>query len=184
MASNHQKQQRRPTAQRHGVEYAPHKQSSDLPSMRRLVATFFTVILTIGIGGYFAGRLNHQLDKIQSVKRPQATSKEIAELGSPYFYKTIGSSLAASSATRLQSQTTQSKYTVLIKTVTSQSEAEKIMAQLAQKGVSAYYTPVQGEGRVLYHIRLGIYNDQRDAEATLATLENKLKIKGQVSVLQ
>lgn len=100
----------------------------------------------------------------------------------PLFYDSIGSSDPEAAVTRSAGRVI--RYTVDVKTTSTREEAEQVLKDLTNAGLLGYYTPVRQKDRVVYHVRLGVYQDEREAQRTLATLQNKTKIAGSVTQLQ
>jgi cell division septation protein DedD len=73
---------------------------------------------------------------------------------------------------------------ISIQTLTSRVEAERLLEKLNQAGFFAYYTPVRQRDKVLYHVRIGIFSDEREASSTIALLQKKASIQGSISKLQ
>lgn len=100
----------------------------------------------------------------------------------PLFYDSIGSSDPEAAVTRGAGRVI--RYTVDVKTTSTREEAEQVLKELTSAGLLGYYTPVRQKDRVVYHVRLGVYQDEREAQRTLATLQTKTKIAGSVAQLQ
>ena len=100
----------------------------------------------------------------------------------PLFYESIGSSDPDAAVTHGSGRVI--RYTVDVKTVSTREQAEQVLKDLTGAGLMGYYTPVRQKDRVAYHVRLGVYQDEREAQRTLATLQNKTKIAGSVAQLQ
>ena len=71
-----------------------------------------------------------------------------------------------------------SKYTLDISTVLTKEAANRSLKRLARKGVQAYYTPIEKDGKVIYKIRTGIYYSEELAKE----MSEKLLISNQIKV--
>lgn len=138
------------------------------------------VTAAVTCGTFLVAKINVRL---KPVKGPPANAASTpSNVNRPFFYSSIGSSDPNIDTTHASQPV--SKYTVNIKTFSTKSDAEALLKQLHDFGFFAYYTPVRQEGQVLYHVRLGIYSEEKDAERTLANLQRKTTMKGSVAQLQ
>lgn len=141
------------------------------------------VILTVMGGSFLAAKLSqkksqsHKRAKLEqpAAKKPQTSTKK------PFFYTSVGSSNPES--TQVKATQSVAKFTVNIRTFKSKTEAEKLLTGLVGAGFFGYYTPVRNGDHVLYHVRLGIFSDEREATKTLITLQKKTAFQGSVTQL-
>lgn len=87
------------------------------------------------------------------------------------FYRHVGATSPKLSEPRQASATFVDKYTLELKVVTLQNEAERVVNDLAKQGIKAYYTPFQSHGKVFYRIRQGLYASLETAEAQAKQLK-------------
>lgn len=69
-----------------------------------------------------------------------------------------------------------STYTIEIAAPTQQSAADALLDRLKTKGIDAYYTPLFDGGRVVYRVRHGIYQAERDAAKAALTLSQRAEM--------
>jgi cell division septation protein DedD len=99
-----------------------------------------------------------------------------------FFYKSIGESNPQLAKEQATQQVT--KYTVHVQTVNTKKEAELLLVKMSQAGFIGFYTPMRSGGKVNYHVRLGIFADQSEANQTLVKMAKKTSIQGSVTKLQ
>lgn len=73
-----------------------------------------------------------------------------------------------------------SSWVVQVSALESQARAEQLVAQLRNKGQSAFIEPIGVNGKTLHRVRVGPELDRKRAEAMLDEVYRILKIKGQV----
>lgn len=147
---------------------------------RKTLLVILTVILAVPTMAFFAAKFARRQKANLTTEVANAPAKHVVE--KPLFYDSIGSSDPDASVTHGSQRIV--RYTINVKTVTSRQEAEQILKDLTKAGLIGYYTPVRQKDRVVYHVRLGVYPDEREATKTLATLQKKTKIAGSVAQLQ
>jgi len=80
----------------------------------------------------------------------------------PVFYDQIG---GASPAIQNKSPAAEvEKYTLELKLLHSKAETERYLDSLAKSGITAFYTPLQREGRVVFRVRRGLYDKLDEAK--------------------
>ncbi len=87
------------------------------------------------------------------------------------FYRHIGATSSKVSKAQEIPASFIDKYTLELKVVTRQEDAERVVNDLAKQGVKAYYTPFQSHGKVFYRIRQGLYGSLETAEAQAKQLK-------------
>lgn len=147
---------------------------------RKTILIIVTFVVAVPTVTFIMARISHKKTLASNAKSLEVTSKKTAT--NPLFYDSIGSSNPEAALTNASQRVV--RYTVNVRTVRTQEEAERILANLTSVGLVGYYTPVRQKDHVLYHVRLGIYPDEREATNTLATLQRKAKIAGSVAKLQ
>ncbi len=147
---------------------------------RKTILIITTFVVGVPTVAFLAAKITSKRKSASASVNIAASSKNETE--KPLFYDSIGSSDPDSAVTKGTQRVI--RYTVNVKTVRTREEAEHILANLSAAGLSGYYTPVRQKEHVLYHVRLGIYPDEREATNTLATLQKKTKISGSVTKLQ
>lgn len=123
----------------------------------------------------------HYVKRNQGLKTHQYTSSNQLSK-TALFYPNLGGS--NSEINNSISTKPVQKYTVHLKSVKSQEEAESTLKILNKHGYFGYYTPVQFRDTVVYHVRIGIYSDEEDAQNAASKIQKKISIKGSVSKLQ
>ena len=151
-----------------------------MTTARKTILVILTIILAVPAFSYLFAKFAHRTKSRIATEAVTASEKNVDE--NPLFYDSIGSSDPEPADSRQSERVV--RYTVHVKTVGKRDEAESILKDLTKAGLSGYYTPVRQKDRVVYHVRLGVYPDEREALKTLATLQTKTKISGSVTKLQ
>lgn len=103
---------------------------------------------------------------------------------SKLFYLSIGHSPKTKAPLRSKNLLmSKKKFTLAIRTLHSKSKANKLLRSLNKKGIQAYYSPINKEGHVVYHVRTGVYNSQKQASKAQKDLRKKKKIFSHVTRL-
>lgn len=98
------------------------------------------------------------------------------------FYKSIG--LAPQGfGSPVETEPLPARYTLEISSKYSQGEAEKLVEELSAQGVEAFFTPLAREGRVLYRIRTGVFNDPATAQSAQQALLKRHQVEAAVARL-
>ena len=109
-------------------------------------------------------------------------SKEQVTLNSSqnesFFYHTIGKYNAPS--LKNNSPKLKSRYTLEFDIKDSQERALKKIDELASKGITAYYTPLNNNGKVIYRIRKGFFLDKAEAQTIAEKLEFSQQVKTKI----
>lgn len=147
---------------------------------RKTLLVILTLVLGVPTVAFVTAKIVNRHNKEQTPAAPSVAAKTNAE--KPLFYDSVGSSDPEAAVTKGAGRVI--RYTVSVKTVGTREEAEKILRDLTNAGLMGYYTPVRQKDHVAYHVRLGVYQDEREAAKTLATLQTKAKITGSVTQLQ
>jgi hypothetical protein len=111
-----------------------------------------------------------------SLKTPGNESKYIS-LG----YDTIGTAVRPNSLEANNLPVNSERYTIELGISKSKENAEKILDSLAEKGFTAFYTPVQRQdGTVIFRLRFGLFEDEAEATQNVAKISTVLPFKGRV----
>ena len=97
------------------------------------------------------------------------------------FYQTIGDSPLVPETPTEKIDT---RFTIELAVARSKSEAERFVETYQKQGITAYYTPFSNGGKILYRVRLGLYQSPAKAESDLATLSSQQNLRGKVVRLQ
>ncbi|MBP9707043.1 MAG: SPOR domain-containing protein [Oligoflexales bacterium] len=90
------------------------------------------------------------------------------------FYSTIGHDSTESIA-EVPISPPNNQFTIEIATFVKLADAEKLVASLSKQGISAYYSPYNTGGHVIYKVRSGHFQNLDSAEsATHALIKNGL----------
>ncbi len=90
---------------------------------------------------------------------------------SPLFYHSITSIPIPKNST--EQEIKQHKYTLELASLGSEDEAQKMIDQLAYKGIIGFYTPTKKDEKILYLVRSGIYEDEHNASIDIGRLKAK-----------
>jgi hypothetical protein len=103
--------------------------------------------------------------------------------GREVFYKSLGATPADSDAPKDEAIDNE-QFTLEIKVATTRDEAEKTLQLLEGLGITAWYTPLQRHGRVVYRIRRGVFPSQEQARLALQDLKTSQKVDAKIVRLQ
>jgi cell division septation protein DedD len=119
----------------------------------------------------------------QSVSELKASAKASPKSEpNPVFYTNVGGS-APSDDLPVVSKKIATRYTIELGTVASQTDAESLLLRLKDRGIDGFYTPMRRSGKVVYHVRVGLYANQDDAEQSLKKFATRANVKGRVTKL-
>ena len=112
-------------------------------------------------------------------------SQEASTYANPreLFYKSLGAT-PADSGTSESDTIDNEQFTLEIKVATTREEAEKTLKLLEGLGITAWYTPLQRHGRVVYRIRRGVFASQEQARLALQDLKTTQKVDAKIVRLQ
>ena len=149
------------------------KKLHDLPIIFKILLAFaiFSSIL-ITLNKFFSKNIISK-DK----ENPLTQSQE-----QTLFYKTIGQ--YKSPQKNNQHIKLENQYTLEFDIQNSQKEALELIDHLAKKGVTAYYTPLQKNGKVIYRVRKGVFANMKEAKSIAQKMKNKQKISSKVIKLK
>jgi cell division septation protein DedD len=143
---------------------------------RRIFIALFTFMGTICTLLYIGFALKVDL--------PRTNPTAATTANKPVFYQSIGGlSRPAKSGTTTTTNLGE-RYAVEIKVVSEQSEAERMLTDLAKQGIQAYYTPFNSRGRVYFRIRTGAYPDRQAAEDSAQKMKISQKLPATIVKLQ
>ena len=121
----------------------------------------------------YADRLSTATQPPETLKEPVAPVSAVVERASAPAPVTPAVRGAKSSA----SEPSGSGYVVQVAAVKARSEADPIASRLASKGFPSYVTtPGTGAARI-FRVRVGKYNDRREAESVARRLEKEEQFK-------
>jgi cell division septation protein DedD len=105
----------------------------------------------------------------------------------PLFYKRLGTSPVVSDEPARKSgpgANSANGYTLEIRITETREEAEKLIDNLRESGVDAYYTPIAVRGRVQYRVRYGMFTEQQAAESASKKIAQAHNVKNKVIKLR
>lgn len=160
-----------------------------MATSRRSLRIAFAMVSFVGLTSVGLTLLTSR----KSLKRPSRVldrdeTPPVSRDTGGFFYKSLGQALTdpedqtGSDAIRVA---TASGYTVEFAAPTTlQSDAENLVDSLKTKGITAYYTPLSDEGRVIYRVRKGIFPTEAQAMIEAKTLAKVLGREPQVVKLE
>ena len=160
-----------------------------MATSRRPLRIAFALVFFIGLTSVGLALLTTR----KSSKRSNRVSARDVALSSSrdpggFFYKSLGRASTdpvdkdGSDAVRIA---TVSGFTVEFSApTTDQRDAEKLVDSLKTKGITAYYTPLSDEGRIIYRVRKGIFPTEAQAAIEAKTLAKVLGREPQVVKLE
>ena len=110
--------------------------------------------------------------KKESKKRLTRTQKEVTKPADPPLTEPAETSTAQPTAPPAETIPVRNPYTIQVAAFKSAGDADKLVAELEQKGFSAYRAigKVPGKG-IWYRVRVGNYKNMADAGSTMAMLK-------------
>jgi cell division septation protein DedD len=114
-----------------------------------------------------------------------ANEEKMPQTGNPnvVFYTSVGGATSEPTNEPPPSEA-QNRFTIEIAQFSNQQQAEALLLQLRNKGITGFYTPFRKNGEVVYRVRLGVYNNPDDAQKSLQKIAKSFGQKGQVTKLQ
>ena len=154
----------------------------------RLIAILVLAVVT---GTFVVATANKKIRHKHLTKiSPESTSEDVITKEEsarpavkPLFYTSVGGSTQGSKRDT-PSNKLNSRYTIELATLKTQGEADELLLKLKTRGIDGFYTPTRRGGEVLYHVRLGIFTNQDDAEKTRRKVSQASPYKGAVAKLQ
>ena len=145
-------------------------------SIVNLLSKIFLTILTIALFFFLAL-------SVYFAKKNLFTGAEKDELPvytkvEPLNYESIGNYPQLEESSNLLVE--DKKFTLEFGTCNDKICIEKTLENLYNSGITAFYTPSEGEGKTFYSIRRGIFNSRQLAEKAQSTLTSEKKISSKV----
>jgi cell division septation protein DedD len=154
--------------------------------MQKTIAIVATLLLGIFIGVFSVSALNKKVKhKSETQAETNAENSAIKSKGSEdqaVFYTSVGGS-SPSSDNAPSSGRVATRYTIELGTVNSQADAESLLLKLKDRGIDGFYTPMRRGGRVIFHVRIGLFASADDAEQNLKKIAARANVKGRVTRL-
>jgi len=98
----------------------------------------------------------------------------------PYFYQEIGTSRPKKTGAE-ENIVAFRQYTIELGVVKDRIRAENAIRQLHEKGVEAFFTPINRQGEVIYRIRTGVYSEQELAQRDAKKIQTQHQIESRVN---
>lgn len=138
----------------------------------RAFAIFFSIGCFIVVGRLIFEKMEKPNNEVKKVNF--AGQENLKEPQRQLFYSTIGHDSTDSIAeTPISAPSDQ--FTIEIAAYVKLDDAEKLVASLSKQGISAYYSPYNTGGHVIYKVRSGSFQNIESAEnATHALIKSGL----------
>ena len=91
---------------------------------------------------------------------------------SKLFYKNVGNSPADFYGYEEMTPQNHLQFTVELAITTSQEKANRVVNELGNLGIDAFYTPLHKKGHVFFRIRSGIFKSKAEARLAAKNLQN------------
>lgn len=156
--------------------------------MQKTIAIAATLLIGIFIGVFSVSAWNKKIKSKQVVSTvptlPQAASQEPIKSTDekPIFYTSVGGS-SPSGDVQQSSGKVSTRYTIELGTVNSQADAESMLLRLKDRGIDGFYTPMRRGGRVIFHVRIGLFASADDAQQSLKKIAARANVSGRVARL-
>ncbi len=131
----------------------------------RKLAAFAGFLLLLAIGISVLPKISERNHPFKGLFKDSSPAGDGLTL-EPLFYKELGRYQVKDSAPAPADM-----YTVAIKVTSSRSEAEELVKALRSRNIEAYFTPMQRQGRVIYHVRSGVFPSEQGATRLAADLQ-------------
>lgn len=156
--------------------------------MKKTIGIISILIVIVFFGSFATSRLRRKLQEKQTLSQSipsdvqQERLKTVSETPKAVFYSSVGGSSPLESATQVPERISR-RYTIELGTLESQKDAESLLLNLKSKGIDGFYTPTRRGGQVYYHVRLGLFTNQDEAEQNLKKIATRVNLQGRVAKL-
>jgi len=144
--------------------------------LMRIIVAFSMFVAVLSTMLYFGFEKRRQPTKIKKVFK---SSNNAAPRSLPYH--TIGNTKQIEQLPAYQADP---KYTLEFQIFRDRSDAEKLVNNLIEQGVQAYYTPLQRQGEIIYRVRKGVFESKQLALKAADSLQSDKKLNSRVIRLQ
>lgn len=138
-----------------------------------LIAAVSLAFVIMGAGIFV---IHESLSDQSLISKPSSPEKI-----QPYFYKEIGTT--AKMETPRKKALPAEQYTAEIFVTRHEDKAKEFVISLHQKGINAFYTPLNRGGDVIFRVRSGIYPSQKQAEDYIDTLAKGFAIRAKLATM-
>ncbi len=149
--------------------------------MSRIILGFssFVCLICIGVTGYII--VTNDSPKLKNLVTGLKPKKN-----NVVFYKTVGDAPKRTVEEGLKKSASmpQKRFTLELEVTNNQTKADIILDNLQERGIEAYYTPIQKAGKVYYHIRQGLFSDRLRASKEAKKVLNKRNIEAKIIALK
>lgn len=156
------------------------KQRGTLSRLIRLAIALTSFVSVLALLIYFGFEKKYQSTGIKQIKKNSASMNRQGDTNH-LFYKSIGKTTANVNARNLTKRSKISnKYTLEFKVFNQSRAAEEFVDSLNHRGIEAYYTPFQRNGKVIFRVRRGVFSSKQTAEKAAIALRQKSKVNSRV----
>lgn len=156
--------------------------------MQKTIAIAATLLIGIFIGVFSVSAWNKKakskqvLSSAPTVQQDASPEPIKATDDKPIFYTSVGGSSPSADVPQASGKVS-TRYTIELGTVNSQADAESLLLRLKDRGIDGFYTPMRRGGRVIFHVRIGLFSSADDAEQSLKKIAARANVSGRVARL-
>ena len=101
-------------------------------------------------------------------------------LPDPLPYDTVGDYPSFEEGSSANPAVQEKKYTLELGLCNDKTCIERSLKSLSRNGVDAFYTPARANGKIVYHIRRGIFSSRKSAEKAQSMIHLEKKLEANV----
>ena len=149
---------------------------------KKSITTLSLFVVAMVLLVFVAARVTHRKHKALAPAQLQKVESVATSASQPLYYSSVGAS-DPDSAQKSSAQRV-SRYTIAVREAVSRETAESLLADLEKSGIHGFYTPVRQGDHVIYHVRIGVFASEDEAQRVASSLNQKSRIRGSVARLQ
>lgn len=160
----------------------PHSQKSTNQRLAIALALFVGGVFAGVLGLTQSGRSKSQAQAVDATPPPTDGQTTVSVSATAVFNKRMRDH---SVPTVIREPTKdQTSFTLEIDFTNKREDAERLIANLRQRGIDAYYTPFSRSGKIIYRVRHGIYSSRAAAKTAQVAIQTEGKILSRIVKLQ
>lgn len=140
----------------------------------RLYWIGFLTIISCVLTTFIVAKLTMSSKEFANTPESEIASKPVATLSPSENSNLPYDRITAPPIESIQEQKIRlEKFTIHVGTYASKREAEQKILELNRANISAFYTPVRLNTRVLFHVRTGVFSSVKDAQTMQSRLASR-----------
>ena len=151
------------------------------PSILKILASGFLFLTVLSIGSWF-GFKTLQDNKPIIGQKPEVSNDDSVKAKT--FYNSIGNAPKVKKPNFTKNKAfNKPQYTIDLKIVSTEYDANKILKILSKRGIQSFYTPFRQNGKVYYKVRSGYFSTKKKALTSARKIQKHVKLQARVSTL-